>query len=219
MKRILILVFLYLAVLSVAVSAADRMMHLMKPGSRVQQPVTPETINRRIEQAAAQYISYISVPRATFHDFAYPADEKEYAALDGFGVMLVSVFSQDRDEIPPKRIFARVGDSEITLHLFTSVFVKESGSDMVKKVLGPNRWDGLYYYPVYLTLQAKELVMDFAKNRTGFVMAQLADKDRAALDFLKTPILPPKGDKPPKEAITKLVAREYPGFVIKEKTP
>jgi len=215
MKRILILIFLYLAALSVAACAEDQMMHLIKPGSWVQQSVTPEAINRRIEQAAAQYVSYISVPRAVFNDIAYPADGEEYAALDGFGVMLVSVFSQDRDEIPPKRIFARVGNSEITLHLFASVFVKDSGSDMIKKVLGRNRWDGLYYYPVYLTLQAQEIVLDFAKNRTGFVMVRFSDQDRKALDSLKIPIPPPKGDKPPTEALIKLVVRAYPGFVIK----
>jgi hypothetical protein len=219
MKRILILVFVYLAALSVAVSAEAQTMHLIKQGSWVQQSVTPETINRRVEQAATQYISYVSLPRAVFHDIAYPADEKEYAALDGFGVMLVSVFSQDKDEIPPKRLFARVGDTEITLHVFTSVFVKDSGSDTVKRVLGPNRWDGLYYYPVYLTLQAEELVMDFAKTRTGFVMARFSDQDRKVLDLLKIPIPPPKGNKPPKEALIKLVAREYPGFILTEKTP
>lgn len=220
MKRIVVLVFLYLAVFSVAASAKEKMMHLIKPGSWVQQPVTSEIINRRIEQATAQYVSYGSVPRAAFHDIAYPADEKEYAALDGFGVMLVSVFSQNAEEIPPKRIFARVGNSEITLHLFTSAFVKDSGgSALVRKVLGPNRWDGLYYYPVYLTRQAEEIVLDFAKNRTGFVMAQFADADRAALDHLKTPIQRPKRDQPPIEALTKLVAREYPGFIATEKTP
>jgi hypothetical protein len=219
MKRILVLVFLYLAVLSVAVSAEDRMMHLVKPGSWVQQPATPETINRRIEQGAADFVSYGSVPRAAFHNIAYPADKKEYAALDGFGVMLVSVFSQNADEIPPKRIFARVENSEITLHLFTSTFARDSGSALVKKVLGPHRWDGLYYYPVYLTLQAQGIVLDFAKNRTGFVMARFADEDRAALDYLKTPIRRPKRDKPPVEALTKLVAREYPGFLTTEKAP
>jgi hypothetical protein len=103
--------------------------------------------------------------------------------------------------------------------LFTSVIVKDSGSDLVKRVLGPNRWDGLYYYPVYLTLEAEELVMDFAKNRTGFVMAQFSDEDRKVLDLLKIPIPPPKGNKPPKEALIKLVAREYPGFIATEKTP
>jgi hypothetical protein len=98
MKRILILVFLYLAALSVSVSAEAQTMHLIKLGSWVQRPVTPETLNRRIEQEAAQYISYVSLPRAVFHDIAYPADAKEYAALHGFGVMLVSVFSQDKEE-------------------------------------------------------------------------------------------------------------------------
>jgi hypothetical protein len=219
MFRIFILVFLYLAVLSVAVSAEDRTVHLVKPGSWVQQPVTPETVNRRIERAAAEYVSYGSVPRIAFHDIAYPADDKEYAALDGFGVMLVTVFSQDRDEIPPKRIFARVDNAEVTLYLFTSVFTKNSGSTSVKKVLGPNRWDGLYYYPVYLTLQAEELVMDFARNRSGLVMAQFTDANRAGLDYLKTPIQRPKEDKPSIEALTKLVAREYPGFVTNEKAP
>jgi hypothetical protein len=219
MKRIVVLVFLYLAVLSVAVSAEAQTMHLVKPGSWVQQPLTPEKINRRIEKAAAQYVSYLSVPRAVFHDIAYPADEKEYAALDGFGVMLVSVFSQDKDELPPKRIFARVGDAEIILRLFTSVFVKDSGSDMVKKVLGPYRWDGLYYYPVYLTLQAQEIVLDFAKSRTGFVIARFSDQDRTVLDLLNIPIPPPKKKKPPKAALIKLVAREYLGFVIEEKAP
>ena len=219
MKRILVFVFLYLAVLSVAAFAEDRMAHFVDPGSWVRQPVTPEIINSRIEQAAAEYVSYAPVPRASFHDIAYPADEKEYAELDGFGVMLVTVFSQNRDEIPPKRIFLRIDNSEVQLSLFTSVFTKDSGSSLVKKVLGTNRWDGLYYYPVYLTLQAQELVIDFAKNRTGFVMARFADSHRAALAYLKTPIQRPKEDKPPVEALSKLVAREYPGFIATEKAP
>ena len=219
MKRILLLVFLYLAVLSVAVSAEDRTVHLVKPGSWVQQPVTPKVINSRIEQAAARYVSYGSVPRATFHDIAYPADEKEYAALDGFGVMLVTVFTQNRAEIPPKRIFLRVGNSEVQLHLFTSVFTKDSGSALVKKVFGTNRWDGLYYYPVYLTLEAQEIVLDFAKDRKDFVMARFADKDSDALAYLKIPIRRPKRNKPSVEALTKLVAREYPGFIATEKAP
>ncbi|MGH8370580.1 MAG: hypothetical protein ACRESC_06330, partial [Gammaproteobacteria bacterium] len=76
---------------------------------------------------------------------------------------------------------------------------------------------GLYNFPVYFTEKAQNLVIDFGKNRDGFVLMKFGDKDRSVLDFMANIIEPPPVDRPPQDALLKLVRREYPGFLAKDK--
>lgn len=206
---------LIVAMLSQYALAADQPVHLLDTGSTASGPVAPSAMNERILDAAKEYDAYAPVPRVALFDIAYPLDKKEYAALGGYGVMLVTVITQEKDEIPPKRVYAVVDGSIVELHLFTSVFEKQERNAEINKVFGQYRWDGLYYYPVYLTERAQKLVMDFGSNRDGFVLGKFGEADKSVLSFLGSDISQPKVSQPPEKGLIKLISREYPGFLAK----
>lgn len=187
--------------------------HLLGPNSWKQQSVSPTAMNSRIERAANEYKRYAPIPRIGLFDTAYPADSKEYKALDGFAVMLLSVLTQPPEEIPPKRVYAKIGQEVVELKLLSSTFSKVDAAILTAKVFGKNRWDGLYLFPVYLERDAHELLMDFAKNRDDFVLTKFSGKDLNELGNL--PIAKPTSKEPDPEALRKIIAREFPGFIEK----
>lgn len=188
-------------------------LHLIQPAAGSNGPTVPDAMNERVEQAAVDYEQYAPVPRITLYDVAAPKDADEYAAVDGYGVILVTVLSQEEDELPPKRLYVRIAGSEVELQLFSSGFEKVSGSPKVQEVLGKYRWDGLYYYPIYFSAKAQETVIDYAKNRSGFVIQKIESGDQMLPDWLLPMAKPPHSAKPPMPAFMNLVAREYPGFL------
>lgn len=212
MKLAQLLILIFIGFNCVSVHADDTPLHLIDPSTGSNGPTVPDSMNNRIEQAAVDYEIYAPVPRMTLFDMAAPKDIDEYNAVDGYGVILITVLSQEKDELPPKRLYVRINGSETELRLYVSGFEKESGSEKVQRVLGKYRWDGLYYYPIYFSAQPHEIVIDYAKNREGFVIQKLSEGDEMLPDFLLSIAKPPHGDKPPMEAFTRLVSREYPGF-------
>lgn len=54
----------------------------------------------RIAESASEHRDYAPIPRAAFFDIAYPDDRGEYAALAGYGLLLVTIVTQDSTEIP-----------------------------------------------------------------------------------------------------------------------
>jgi len=207
-----LLIIAFMGIGSATVCADDAPLHLIDGATGSYGPTVPDSMNARVEQAAIDYAAYAPVPRIALFDSAVPKDVDEYNAVDGYGVILITVISQEQDELPPKRLYVRIGGSEVDLRLFASGFEKVSGSTKVQEVLGKYRWDGLYYYPVYFSAKAQEIVIDYAKNRAGFVI-QKFDEGAAMLPAFLDPIAkPPHSDKPPMAAFMKLVSREYPGF-------
>lgn len=174
-------------------------------------PTGLEAMNQRFEDTAQEYAGR-DVPRVAFSDIAYPLDPAEFKAMDGFGVIWIAVASQRKDELPLKRVYAVVNGKQVDLQLAVGAFAKDGGSPLVQKTLGPYRWDGLYYYPAYLSAEAQQLVIDFAKNRSGFVMLDMQKDPQTLPDYLKAPITHPAKGKPPAGAATALVTREYPGY-------
>ena len=79
----------------------------------------------------------------------------------------------------------------------------------VSSVLGATRFDALYLFPMHLRHTSAQLLVDFAKNRSGFVLGEfpLEPVD----DGLPTD--PPSGPRPPPDAFGRLVERELPAFV------
>ncbi|HEX2668321.1 MAG TPA: hypothetical protein VHP13_08095 [Gammaproteobacteria bacterium] len=143
-------------------------------------------------------------------DTAYPKDLAEFQAMDGFGMMVVAAISHDKDELPPKRVYAVVGGKQVELHMVLGSFVSSSGSPQVQKTIGPYRWNGLYDYPVYLSAEASDLQVDFAKGRNGFSLGLPPELPA----YLKAPIPHPRGSEPPTQAALELLRREYPGMFV-----
>ena len=197
-------------------SAAEEPVHLIEQAKGSDGPTAPDSMNERIEQAADDYRQYAPVPRIALYDIAAPKDAEEYAAVDGYGVLLVSVVTQEKDEVPLKRVYVQIGGSTVDLQLYKAGFEKQSGSEKVQQVLGKYRWDGLYYYPIYFSVQAQAIVIDYAKNRSGFVIQRFDSGDQSLPDWLYPIAKAPSSPKPPAAAFTTLVAREYPGFFGKQ---
>jgi hypothetical protein len=153
----------------------------------------------------------IAVPRVAFIDFAYPADSREYHQMGGYGVLLMVAFSQERRELPPKRLYAMVDGNEIELDLLTSASSRQDPDTAAGIVFGANRWEGLYAFPVELGRTARELRIDYAANRDGFTVYKFEDDGRAKLASLPAGV--PKSPRPPPTALAGFVGREYPGFL------
>lgn len=67
-------------------------------------------INRKIEQTAIDYQEYAPVPRGAINDISIPP-ESEYQQMNGYALLLVVAFSQDKGELPFKRVYVR-GDGK-----------------------------------------------------------------------------------------------------------
>ncbi len=186
---------------------------MLEPGTTLSGPVSPATMSTRIARAAFTYERYSPVPRIALYDIAYPANATEFAELDGYAIMLVSVISQDAGELPPKRVYVKGGLAAVVLTLVSSVLSPSVEDPIVGKVFGQNRWDGLYLLPISLVSEAQELLLDFAKNREGFVVAKFSNMNREPLSTL--PRTPPTGARPSEDALVRIVGREYRGFIAK----
>lgn len=198
--------------LVLASSVLGQDLHLLGPNSWTKHPVSPATMNDRIERAASEYRQHAPIPRVALFDIAYPADEDEYKALDGYAVMLVTVLSQTVDELPPRRVFVKVGEETSNLTLIASVFSNADPAQLTAAVFGTNRWEGLYLFPVYLKGVAQELLTDFARNREGFVLTRFREQDLQDFPFTVTK---PKAGKPNPGALATIISREFPGFIVK----
>ena len=208
------LLLLLLLWLGISANAFAQESHLINPGTFLQHSASPKVIEDRIVDAAIRYQSYSPVPRIALFDIAFPADAEEYRSLDGYGVVVLSVISQSADELPPSRVYVRVGEKNIELRLFSSAQSKVEKSNIASNVFGPYRWDGLYLFPVYLRMQGQALVMDFAKNRSDFVLGKF---DTPVTETLaKFPVEKPLRDRPPESALIGLISREYPGFLTNQ---
>lgn len=207
-RATLLLLAIGLGVLQAPACAQDQ--HLNGALETTQLPVSPDVMNRRIEDAALKYLRYAPVARYAQYDYVAPRDAQEYAALHGYGVVLVSVLTQVPAEVPPKRLYAKVGSTIVPLALYSSGAIGTAPDSIVGRVFGSNRWEGLYLLPLYLVAGGAQLVMDFALNRDGFVLAQFGERERESSKHL--PIAMPAAGAPPGAALANFLTREYPGF-------
>jgi hypothetical protein len=200
---------LFIGLSSSGVCAQD--LHLVAPDSWSQQSLAPQGLEQRIQQAAVTYQGYGQIPRVAFFDIAFPADTDEYLALDGYAVLLVAAQSQSIEELPPRRVYVRLRQKTIELQLLASASCKTAPNSVLSKVFGPYRWEGLYLFPVFARLKGDELVMDFATNRTGFVLGRF--EPASAETLAKLPVQLPSSAVPAYEPLQKIIVREFPGFV------
>lgn len=190
------------------VDATKEVVHIVGPGSVARRPATSDAVWQRVREAASKYRQYAPVPRVAFYDITYPATAEEYRALDGYGLLLVTVITQDPKEVPLARVSLVSGRQAHTFQLVSSV-LSPVGDTGVSIVLGSTRFDALYLLPMHLRRESGQLLVDFATNRRGFVLGKFPleplDDD--------LPTDPPSGPHPPPGAFGRLVERELPAFV------
>jgi len=196
-------------------AAAQDKKRLAEPGTQANEAATPAKIERMIKEAAKNYKDsggkehFGTLSRVTFYDVAQPVDTPEYVALGGQTVLLVTALAQDRDELPLKRAAIRYAGREIELRLVSSVLSQQvTSSSQATKVFGPYRADALYLLPLHLKFEEADLIVDFAKNRTGLRVGQVSGLLTAGKD--ENLDLP---ESPSEAALKALIKREYPKFL------
>lgn len=204
------------AVLLAACASIGNDVHVVAQKDWAQTPTVPDSMRQRVQDAAVEFQQHAPVPRIALLDIAYPSSDAELKEMAGYAVLLLTALSQDQGELPPKRLYVTLDGREQILQLIAATKIAPVQSPGVAKVLGTNRWDGLYLFPVSVTQDGAVLSIDFAANRSGFVLARFATADRLNLGYesFADGVLPV--DAPPSDAIMRLVAREFPGFLGSE---
>lgn len=164
----------------------------------------------KIAATAREYQSFPPVARIAFSDIAYPGDPKEYRAMAGHGLLLVTALSQVVDELPPQPYLIVEGRRR-HLRLITQEWSTPADS-VVLTVFGRFRVDTLYLIPLESSSRGKEVLLDFAKNRTGF---KLPPVPAALPDQLRQVVADPPSARvePDREAMLNLIQREFPALV------
>lgn len=181
--------------------------HLVSPGDTVFIPVTQTESWKRVIQAADSYRQYAPISRIGFSDITRPASIEEYHQLDGYGLLLITIITQNEQEIPVKRAFFRGENKMVEFEkLYEQTSRVPDEYDNVIKVLGKYRADTLYLFPLYCRVLTGDLIIDFMKNRDGFVVTKFPiEKD-------DLPVTVPSSKTPPMNAIDELIKREVPLF-------
>lgn len=211
-QRAIFLLFLFGVINGPSVAQDDSnhdVLHILGPGSVVSEPVTSDNMWQRIYELASEYRQYAPIPRVGFSDITYPANAKEYRAVDGYGILLVTVVTQDPAEVPLARVTLRGDRWTHTFQVLSSV--RSPVEDpAVSSVFGGTRCDSLYLFPMHLRHKSGQLLVDFATNRKEFVLAKFP-LDPFGDDL---PTDPPSGPYPPPEAFERLIKRELPAFAV-----
>lgn len=210
-RDVLFAIFMFIALQTLACKASSNNTQKQVIGREVtsQLPSSQSEINRKIEQTAIDYQEYAPVPRGAINDISLPP-ESEYQQMNGYALLLVIGFSQDKSELPFKRVYVR-GDGKISeLKLISVGWTNQStSSDLVIKTLGPNRVDALYLLPIYLLKERGELLVDFAKNREGFRLSTFPNSTLPHIENM--PIAEPKSEPSP-AALKHMIELSYPGL-------
>src|SRR5438093_61261 len=132
-------VLAFLTALQCSNASADDVIHVVGPGLVLQAPLTADAMWARIREAASKYAEFAPVPRAAFFDITYPANRTEYDDLAGFGVLLVTVVTQDAAELPVPRVYLEGARVRHDFRLLSSVKSPVPEPSVVR-VLGPHRF-------------------------------------------------------------------------------
>jgi hypothetical protein len=188
-----------------------------RKGPVTQASVTPEVINKRLEDSArdTKKISAKGAARTGIIDFAWPQDEAEYKALGKYIVVLISAVSQSADELPLKRVYIDNDSGETTLEKIASVRRDVPQKSPVFAMLGPYREDSFYLAPAGAMMRKGTVVADFAVRRSGFRLYELPGAPPAFVKADRDP-MPAFDAKVDPAALKALVEREYTGFTLPE---
>jgi hypothetical protein len=203
------------AAIALLLLASPASAQITRKGPVTQSAVTPEVIEKRLEDSAARTkkISAKGAARTAIIDFAWPQDEAEYKALGKYIIVLVSSVSQSADELPLKRVYIDNDSGETTLEKIASIRRDVQPKSPVFAMLGPYREDSFYLAPAGAMMREGSVMVDFAVRRAGFRLYELPGTPPAFVKADRDPM--PKFDaKPDPKALKALVDREYTGFTL-----
>ena len=142
---------------------------------------SPLSIDQALEQMAQEY-SDQSTDRVVRDDIAFPANEAEYKNLGKHAILLLAAVTHDPAELPIARVYLEKEEGVIELQKIGSLLCRTPRGSAVERVLGPYRENAFYLLPISSYFQKAKLVIDFARNRSGFQLIQFPEQVKA--DFV-----------------------------------
>jgi hypothetical protein len=174
--------------------------------------VTPDDMTARMEQTAAR-IPREGADRVANVDLCWPSNAEEYRSLAKHMVVLVTVVTRNKAELPLRRVFIDVGGKETELTRLSSQTVRVKRGTRTYSLIGPYREDSFYLAPTALMMSDGLLKADFAVNRVGFKLYQLPGTPPSFIKGDSDP-MPPQNASADAAALKALLVREYKGFAL-----
>jgi hypothetical protein len=138
-------------------------------------------------------------------DIVYPTDTAEYEAVGKYALMVFSLFSDDRDELPLAQV--KVGGVRLECLDFVPRGVPADSASA--KAFGKFRADTLCIVPAVLARNGKGIKLDFTKNHKD---VEIGNSPFEEPDFVKADSDPRSPPKPNPAVLQRFIDREYPGF-------
>ena len=186
--------------------------------------ITADRVNADLEKAAkARQDSAKGLAQfGRWYYFYYSLTQAEFSALARHTVFLIVVLAQKSEELPLKRVSIRERERDIALARLSGSRSELDGQSLAGQMFGRFREDGLYHVPMAPMLRDGQILLDFAANRSGYVMMQFPSN--VARDDMKTrPWLdaadPPANARPDLEELQAFIRRKYPGFPVPTALP
>lgn len=165
-------------------------------------------IDQALEEMAQQY-STEPTDRAVRDDIAFPATEQEYRDLGKHAILLLAAVTHDPAELPLGRVYLQRNGIVVELQKIGSFLCRTPSGSPVERVLGPYRENAFYLLPISAYFEKADLLIDFARNRSGFKLIQFPEEVK--VDFI---VKDPDREKemaitPSGEVLNTIVLREY----------
>jgi hypothetical protein len=185
----------------------------VKNQTEANDPTTIDSVTASLNRTA-ESLEKTGGLRGTNMQWHAPADAAEYQALSKYIPILITAVSQDKAELPLRRVFVESDGTTTELTRISSVQSKDP-KNFISKILGRYRETSYYLLPVALLSQQGRVITDFAIHRTGY---QLAVLDDAGLDFVKAESnpLPTPGSSPDQQALHDFVKRHFQNIPLRD---
>jgi hypothetical protein len=197
-----------------ALAASPTLAQTVKNQSEAADPTTIESVARSLENTA-HGLEKTGGLRGSNMQWHAPADAAEYQALAKYVPVLVVVVSQDKAELPLRRVYVDGGNGEATELTRISSVRSVDPKSFTANILGRNRETSYYLLPVALLSRHGRVIADFAINRTGYQLATLDDNE---LDYVKADSdpLPSPGSTPDRAALHDFVERHFKNIPLRD---
>jgi TPR repeat protein len=169
---------------------------------------SPLSVDQALEQMAQEY-SGQTTDRVVRDDIAFPANETEYKNLGKHAILLLAAVTHDPAELPITRVYLEKEAGVLELQKVGSFLCRTPRGSAVERVLGPYRENAFYLLPISSYFQQAKLVIDFARNRSGFQLIQFPEEVKT--DFVLADSDHGQGRtlQASTEAVHAIVLREY----------
>ena len=154
------------------------------------------------------------------HYFMYFADNaSEYAALAHYSLLILTVVTQEAQDLPIKNLYIRASGQRIPLARISRWRVDVDPRLATHKIYGPYREDAFYLFPTGALFRPGQVQADLGAGRTGFPVLEMPPQ--WVPDYVRRfpRDEPPQGAMPSLRALQNLIRRNTAGFPIPDTLP